>query len=483
MTRGQAALSSGRGFAVGVVLAGLPAILAIPAAAQPSGAPGTNAFLQQQRVIDDKLADDRRSVAPLQSVLDWQWGGWIDYYYFNFDDGVQDSRRVHRPGLTLWSRLSIDQGAHEFFARMRLRYNYFESGDEFLRPEDWVGPNFDRAWYKLDVMRAFRLNEPSDPIQLQTRIGRQSVLLGTGYVLDLPVDAVTLQADIDKLRVQALFAKTIGSVPNIDRSDPVDSHSHRHLYGLQMEYTGLQRHVPFVYALWNDDKTDERPKDPLQNYSYDTFYVGLGSRGEILHNWNYWGEAVFESGRSFGDGMFLRRDYVEAWALDVGTEYLFDKPSRPRLGFEYMFASGDGDRRFSPTNARGGNRNGRRDTSFNAFGFRDTGLALGPTLSNIHIWKFSGSCQPFHKVEALRDFELGTSWYLYQRNAAGGAISDFTANQRGNGWLGWEMDYYLNWRIASDLSWTFRWGQFFPGSAYSDQDDRHFVFTGLTWSF
>jgi hypothetical protein len=45
------------------------------------------------------------------------------------------------------------------------------------------------------------------------------------------------------------------------------------------------------------------------------------------------------------------------------------------------------------------------------------------------------------------------------------------------------MDYFINWRLASDLSWTFRWGTFFPGSAYSDRDMRHFVFSGVTWSF
>jgi len=45
------------------------------------------------------------------------------------------------------------------------------------------------------------------------------------------------------------------------------------------------------------------------------------------------------------------------------------------------------------------------------------------------------------------------------------------------------MDYFINWRLSSDLSWTIRWGTFFPGAAYSEQDTRHFIFTGLTWSF
>ena len=464
-------------FLIGLIAVG--AALTAAEAQEP-----TSAFLQQQRRIDDKLDLERRQIAPASSILDLQWGGWLEYYYFNFDDGVQSSRELQRPGLAIWTRLTLDEGIHEFFARMRMNYSDFRDGDEYIRSRrsDWLGPRFDRAWYQVDLLRALRLAEPSDPVQLRLRAGRQPVIYGTGYALDLPLDAVTLTADLGDFRIEGLYGKTIPSFPNIDRSDPVDSHSDRRFYGVQMQYTGWQRHVPFAYAIWNDDKTDERPTDPFQNYAYDTFYFGLGARGALAHNLNYWAEGVFESGRSFGDGMFIRRDVVEAWGWDVGVEYLFDHPTEARLAFEYMFASGDSDRRFSPTNAAGGNRGDREDTSFNAFGFRDTGLALGPTLSNLHIWKFGGSFKPLPDKAVLRDIELGSNWFLYHKNRSNAAISDFTADV-GDGWVGWEMDYFMNWRMASDVSWTVRWGTFFPGSAYSTDDCRHFFFTGVTWSF
>ncbi len=442
-----------------------------------------DSLLQQQRVIDDKLATDRLDLAPVESILDWQWGGWLEYYYFNFDDGIQGSRQVQRPAISLWTRLSIDNGAHEIFARTRLRYTEFEFGDEIDRRQDWDGPDFDRVWYQIDFRKAFGGDsDDGNPNNLIIRAGRQPVIFGTGYAFDRPIDAVTLHGRLDDLRIMGVFGKSIPSFPNIDRSDAVDTHSHRHFYGVQLSYAGLARHEPFVYALWNNDKTDERPKDLFQNYSYDTFYFGAGSRGEIARNLNYWVEGVWESGRSFGDGMFLRRNVVEAYGWDAGVEYLWDAPTRPRAAFEYMFASGDGNRRFSPTNAAGGNRGDRHDSSFNAFGFRNTGLALAPALSNIHILKLSGSCVPFAEHELFKDFEVGADFFVYHKNQSGGAISDFTADRR-NGYVGWEMDYYLNWRFASDLSWTFRWGTFFPGSAYTDDDSRHFLFTGLTWSF
>lgn len=450
---------------------------------QPTESATQQRFLDEQRRVDEQLRKQREELAPLQSFFDLQWGGWLDYYYFNFNDGVQSSRVSHRPSLAFWTRVRLDEGAHELFARLRLRYEYYHPGDEEVNlQEDWIGPEFDQLWYQIDVGKAFRLTRPSDPVQVRARVGRQTVQFGTGYVLDLPMDAVLLDAKLWDLRVQGLFGRSIGNLPNIDRSPPVQSHSDRLFYGTQISYEGWQRHVPFVYALWNNDRTDERPKYWFQDFSYDSFYLGGGLRGELAHNLNYWAEGVFESGHSFGDQEWIERDYIEAWGYNVGLEYLFDVPTRPRISGEYMFASGDGDRRFSPTGALGGNTGDREDTSLVGFGFRDTGIALAPMMSNLHIWRAGGALAPLERIELLRDLELGTNWFLYWKNHERGAISDGTADVY-DGYVGWEMDYFINWRLTSDLAWTIRWGSFFPGSAYSDRDTRHFLFTGVTWSF
>lgn len=450
--------------------------------AQESAAQPSEALLQQQRAADERLGEQRRELAPLNSLLDWQWGGWVDYYVFHFDDGIQSQRVLQRPSVSLWTRARIDDGAHEIFARGRLSYSYFNPGDEYSRQQDWVGPNLDRGWYEIDLGKAFRITNPTDPIQTKVRVGRQDFQFGTGYVYDQPLDAVSIRSKVYDFAITGLIGKSIASYPNLDRSAPVDSHSDRCLMGVQVEYQGLKNHVPFAYALWNNDKIDERPTDPLQNYSYDTQYFGFGSRGTIVKNLNYWGEFAFEQGHSYGDGMFSRRDNVDAWAWDFGLEYLWDSPLRPRIAGEYMFASGDPDRLFSPTNAAGGNRGDREDSSFNGFGYRDTGIAAGPTLSNLHIWKLGGSLTPFEQVQILKDMEIGSNWLLYHKHHARAAISDQTAQQF-EGFVGWEMDYFVNWRLSSDLAWTIRWGMFFPGSAFDNRDERSFLFTGLTWSF
>jgi hypothetical protein len=465
-------------WALAVVLAGM----ANAGLGQARDDQGAQRFLQQQRLLDDQLRQKRQEVAPLQAVFDFQWGGWLSYNYFNFGDGVQGSRVSHRPELAVWTRMVADGGAHELFARMRLNYYYFRPGDEYERQEDWVGPEFDQLWYQIDVGKALRLTQPTDPLQLKVRVGRQTVQFGTGYALDLPMDAVLLDAKLHDVRVLGLIGKSIRNFPNIERDAPVHSHMDRMFYGVQLAYEGWQRHVPFVYALWNDDRTEERPKYWFQDFSYDSFYLGFGSRGAIVHNLNYWAEGVYESGHDFGDGEFIHKDYIEAFGWDLGIEKLFDVPTRPRVSAEYMFASGDAGRMFSPTNAIGGNRGDHKDSGFNGFGFRDAGMALAPALSNLHVWRVGGALAPLERFEFFRDLELGTNWFLYYKNQARGAISDPLADEF-NGYVGWAMDYFINWRLSSDLAWTLRWGEFFPGAAYTDQGWRHFLFTGVTWSF
>lgn len=447
-------------------------------------------FMRQQRLIDDELQRNRLADVPLESLVDFQWGGWIDYYYMNFDDGIQESRVFHRPSMALWGRLSIDGGVHEAFVRMRLRYDYFNPGDEEASlQEDWVGPELDQGWYQIDWGKAFRLTQPSGPFQLKTRVGRQTIQFGTGYALDLPMDAVLLDGRVYDIRVVGFLGKTIGNLPNVIRAEPVDSHSDRHLAGVQLTYEGFERHRPFIYGFFNNDKTKERPKDPFNDYSYDSAYLGFGSQGEILRQWipnlRYWAEGVVAFGRSFGDGAWRTRDPVEAWGWDVGVEKLFRKARlKPRLSFEYMFASGDPDSVYSPYTGVGSNRTGTENRNFIGFGARDTGMALAPGLTNLHVWKVGGAVQPFDgtRVRMLRDFEVGSNLFLYAKNQAHGAISDGLADEFQN-FVGWGVDTFLNWRLTSDLAWTVRFGTFFPGSAYSDQDTRFFLLTGVTWSF
>lgn len=424
---------------------------------------------------------------PADQKFDLDWGGWYSFYLFLWDDGIESSRTYRRNDLRVWSSLSLDEGAHQFYARGAFQYHDFNSGDSYDGDDnDWWGPNLDRGFYQFDLRRAAKAyaHEKLD-WNLNFKIGRDFAEFGTGYALSQPLDHILLRGEFGDWQIEGLAGTTIRSSDDIDTTRPNATNSERNFWGVQVKYQGFERHEPFAYFLYNEDQHKETPPLPLHNFDYDTFYVGLGSTGELVQNLRYSTEWVYEGGHSYWDRQsFLedqRRDAVEAWAFDVALEYLCQKPMKPRIIGEYMFASGDSDRYGSPTNTIGGNRKGQ-DHSFSGFGYRDTGLSFGPRLSNVHVWRLGGSFLPFEKTKGLEKLELGTDWFLYAKNRRNGAVSDPTANER-SGYLGWEMDYYANWRITSDLSWTTRFGTFFPGDAFSDRTTRTFFLVGVTWSF
>jgi len=447
-----------------------------------AGAPLPQTYLQQQRQIEERI---RRSLEEhLPPTQKWQIdaGGWFSYYLFLFDDGLNSSRTQRRYDGRLWIGGSGDYGTHEFYARLKLSYIDWNRGDSFDGNEDDAeGPNADRLWYQFDLKQAAKTYGRTDlPFGLKVKVGRQFVEFGTGYALSLPLDAVRITTQVQDFQIEGLLAKTIASTPDIDRSRANSGSMRRHFLGVELKYTGSPRHEPFAYIFWNLDENHE-PWDLLQKFGYDSLYVGIGSQGQLNAYVRYSAELVYQAGRSYGDGRFTGRDPINAMGLDLLVEYLGPGKKQPRLAIEYMFASGDADRLDSPTNAIGGNRRGT-DNSFVAFGYRDTGLSFAPLLSNVHIWRAGASCTPFPQTKALERLQVGTDWFLYCKNKARAAVSDITAD-RPSSYLGWEMDYFANWQLTSELAATVRYGVFFPGKAFSDKTTRTFLLAGLTWSF
>ncbi len=446
-------------------------------------APGS-AFLNQQRALEEEVRAALDTELPADQKIELDWGGWYSFNLFLFDDGLNPSRTYRRHDLRVWGSGSLDQGAHQFYARLKLQHVDFNSGDSYDgNDDDWIGPNLDRGFYQFDLRQAAKVYQGKRlDWNLNVKVGRDYMELGTGYALSLPMDHVRVRMELGDWELLGLAGTTIRSTDDIDLSRPNAGNSERNFWGGQLTYTGFEKHEPFAYFFYNEDQNREgRPVYLFRDFDYDSWYVGLGSTGELVTDLRYSTEWVLEGGRSSGDRSGHDRDAIQAWALDAGLEYLAPTPKRPRFSLEYMFASGDPNRALSPTNTLGGNTHGN-DNSFVGFGYRDTGLSFGPRLSNLHVWRAGAAFVPFEKCEPLKDLELGTDWFLYWKNRRNGAVSDFTANRQ-SGYLGWEMDYFLTWRLTSDLSWTTRLGTFFPGRGFSDQTTRTFFLMGMTWSF
>ncbi len=464
------------------VVATLLATQAVSAQARDRGRDPTS-FVNQQRDIEEDIRRKLDEAMPPTDRTGLDFGLSYSFYLFLYDDGIDSSRTIRRHDLRAWSRLTLDDGAHEFYVRGRVGLLDFNTGDSFDgNDDDWEGPNLERGFYKFDLRKAVRAQSGrSLSYNLQVDVGRDLVTLGTGYALSLPLDHVQVRAEAFNWQLTGLVGRTVGSSEDFDRSRPT-SRTRRMFFGAEMRYLGFDQHQPFAYVLWQEDQNHDNIPTPLQGYDYDSFYFGIGSQGELVRNLRYSTEWVWEWGRGYGDRRFAKKDIIRAWAFDFELEYLFDTPSQARASIEYMFASGDSDRLFSPTDTVGGNRDDFTDTGFNGFGWRSTGLSLSPELSNVHIWRMGASFFPFHTEPALRRMELGSDAYLFWKHHRAGAISDPTAGVQ-SGYLGWELDVHMNWELTHDLAWTVRGGLFLPGKAFEDRTSRTFLLTGLTWSF
>ena len=464
--------------------AGYMAAAAAPLLGQaPSPTREPDAFLNQQRRIDQQIEQELGEVLPPGQRMTFEYGGWYSLHLFLFDDGVNSSRTYRRNDLRVWTRLTFDGGAHEVYARGRLGYLDFNTGDSYDgNDDDWEGPHLERGYYQFDLRRALAAYGGSETsCNLQLKIGRDLVTFGTGYTFSIPLDHVQVRAQVRDLQLTGVVGRTVGSLDDFDASRST-TRTRRAFFGLESRYLGFERHEPFTYVLWQNDHNHDTVPHPLQGYDYDSFYVGLGSEGELGPHLRYATEWVYQAGRSYGHRRFAKRDRIRAWAFEAELEYLFEGPHRPRASIEYLFASGDGDRLSSPTDAVGGNRGDHTDTSFIGFGWHDTGLSLAPRLTNIHAWRGGASFFPFPKHRRLASLEVGADTYMFWKHHRTGAISDFTANRR-SGYLGWEMDFFANWEVTTDLAWTARYGVFFPGRAFDDRTTRTFLLIGATWSF
>ena len=294
---------------------------------------------------------------------------------------------------------------------------------------------------------------------------------------------IKFEIEPGNLRLMGFLGKTFLD-NNLDQSDDVATQQDRCFWGFQAEYLGFDRHIPFAYFLASNDHASPKPRTAGQDYDYTSRYVGVGSQGTVLNpNLRYRVEAVGEWGKTYSRGEVIDQDDICAFGADAMLEYYFaETPMRPKLMVEWLFGSGDDDRLNSSTNTVGGNRPGTNDNAFNAFGFRDTGLAFAPNVSNMHIYIVGASFYPLENLKLFKDMQIGTKALFYHKDKSGGPISDTSANTTEQ-WVGWEWDVYCDWRITSDFSLTVRYGAFQPGSAFEDQECRQFFFTGLNYSF
>jgi hypothetical protein len=454
-------------------------VAALPAAAQ---GPAANSFFQRQSFLDEATRKKLDADVPVEQKVLLEYGGYFIPQWQQYDD-VRRQSNYRQLDLRLWGQLVFDD-VHRVYARLQMTHTNFAPGDSpFSWNQDLEGPNLDQGFYELRLSRALQKYWGVDPqgTDIRLTLGRQFVEFGNGLALSQTLDGGTIDIETGRWKLRGLLANTNRHSLNIDHSTVVDGHQDRLFVGFQVDYLGLSGHQPFFYFFSQEDHTDEEPVSMIQEFQYDTRYLGFGSTGEIVQNLRYSTEAVFEFGHGYDTGAGPRND-VRAFAFDQLVEYFLMPESKhqPVLSAEYAVATGDRDRQVA-TDTLGGNA-ANNDNAFLGFGYFNTGYAFAPTFTNLHIVRLGARAKPLPGVDCFKDLEVGVDFFSFMKQKINGPISDFRANVNSRE-LGNEVDIYANWKICSDLSAMVRYGRFWTGEAYADGEKRDYIYAGLIYSF
>lgn len=183
--------------------------------------------------------------------------------------------------------------------------------------------------------------------------------------------------------------------------------------------------------------------------------VGIRGKGKAWFA-DYSGELVFQFGDQNGDD-------VRAWAVVATAGVTFDHDWKPRVGFEYAFASGDGD----PSDG-----NLRTFDPIFPFGHLYHGHADLVGWRNVHAFMMALRAQPAKEVSvhldvhAFRLAEEEDAWL----SAAGTAIRRDPTGAA-DPWVGYEIDLYARWKLLERLEFWAGYSHFFAGGYVADTGD------------
>lgn len=474
---------------VGVCLAVFAGLADVPVHAQDSR---IDRFQRQLDLIQSETTRSLAEDVPAGQRVYFDYGGWASFNFLAVDDETGHTSILRQPELTVYGQLNYDN-THEVFVRARFAYLDFNSGESFDGQGDRSNNNLERAYYRLHLHNAIS-SEPTTrrDWSLTFTGGRQLVHWVNGLVLSAEIDGVMLEGHYGPVNFTALAGVTNPNTVDFDASRPrYNRDTSRGFFG-GMISTQLGTHQPFIYGLVQKDYNDDPALivgPTTTRFDYDSYYIGIGSRGALGDNIVYGVELVYQGGDALSSSFLAgpppvataqTREDIEAFALDIRLDYLVGDANRSRLGLEFVLASGDDDR-LTTSDTFAGNQPGTTDEAFNAFGLINTGLAFAPAVSNLVMVRGSASTFPVPSHALTERMQIGVDLFLYSKLDSNAPISEPTSN---DAFLGFETDLWMVWQLTSDLTLSARYGIFVPGDAItSTSKPRHFFFMGMTYGF
>lgn len=475
---------------------------------QPApGGSGAEQLQRQARLEElQKFELDTRyranpDIPPGQRAL-IDYGAFLQFSYLSLDDSIGDNHGLRQYDFVPYVRLNFD-GAQELFLRGRFGYRDFNDGDSFDgRGDERIDGDLDRGYYSFDLRRynaayntnAFGAGAGSD-FNFTFKGGRDLAYWANGLVLGTTLDGINVNLQKGVLGLELIAGVTPVRTVDFDSSRPgFDYNTRRGFYGATLT-TDLGDHQPYVYGLVQRDYNEMDTLDLgliQTEYDYNSWYIGIGSTGQLTPNLRYGVELVYEGGSALSNsfeasgagGLFpidQTKEDIAAGAMDIRLDYFVNNPRQTRLSLELLAATGDRDRG-SSTNTFNGNASGTDDNGFNAFGLINTGLALAPDPSNLLVLRLGAATMPLPQHGVFSRMQVGVDFFVLSKLQKDAPIDQITSSE--HRFLGVEPDLYLNWQITSDLTLALRYGLFFPSNAFGENDDpRQFFYGGLTFAF
>jgi hypothetical protein len=410
------------------------------------------------------LKETEQKILQSQSRLAFDYGGWINYRYDDYNEDDNDSTLqdiydyTNSLDLRLWVRAVLNapfdadyENKHSLYVRIKDLY-INRRPEDTAGGDDHDGPHLDYAFLTLD----FR------PIWVVA--GRYYFSLGEGIAYSNVHDGVDFFLFKENWKLKTFLSFTQPNEHNIDTSIPgYEKNSQRVFLGSELTYKYSAQQM-YGYYLIQRDHSDEQPQDPINEYTYESEYLGLGAKGEVINDLSYRAELIYQTGSSRIYSSNEKSD-IKAWAGDFELLYNLEWFSRPKFYAEYAFGSGDSDR-VSVTDTQNGNSSGE-DNNFLYFGYIDTGYALAPLLSNLHFFKIGFSFSPLEYIRLFKKAEFKLDYLRFYKDKKSGGIYDLDATQAHRD-IGDEIDVTFTWQVFSDLNVTVQYGHFMPGKAYAD---------------
>lgn len=475
----------------GLVTAAVLVGAVLPASVQAQ--PATGGVQERLRQIEQEKREDLSSRAGSDTYLKQTgenrrleaFGGWQTFTYLDFSDDDRNSQT-----LDLLKSLSIKD------TRLWYSGKYGQKWGTYVRArlQDYafqVAPGVTKPDFNilqpLDLDLGYVEYRPS--AEYRVRVGRQFLTLGRGIAMSDILDVAQFYRSAKGLTIQAFYGTTPNRQLNIDSSIPGFNLglTHRNFGAVEASYLHKSGNRYYGYYLnQNDQSQTTSATVAATDFRYNSQYVGLGANLRLSARVGAIVEGILQDGSTLASLATPLRIPIDASAFDALVFWSPKGANQPLVQGEYAFGSGDRDRA-SVTNTVGGKTTATTDQNFLYFGRLETGVALSPRLSNMHMVRlgYQQRLRLKGRPIELTDPILGMKLSTYYKEHQSGAISDTLATNVTSDHIGDAIDFYTAWRVASDISFNFQYGYFEPGAAYpvgtQSSSDRFIVST--TFSF